>query len=115
MSALQEYITSTQSVIENTDIEWRLFVKDHRDRILENSVVMTLNNNDSSYYEYRLRDLLIAHGIKPELRWIVLWINQLYSEMEFHDIHTLYIPSYKQIKEYYDQYKIIRSELKKTT
>lgn len=100
--------------LSDTNSEWRLFIKDHRQLIVENSSTYLLDADDNELYRFRPKEFLKANNIDPDIFWIVLWINQIYNEIEFNNIKELLIPRVEYIKSLYEQYRSFKANLQRS-
>lgn len=80
---------------------WRLFIQDHKQLILENSVLVTISKSTIHTYKYRIEEYLKSIGHPITLAWIVLYINNIKSNLEFKDLDSLYIPTESYIESLY--------------
>ena len=63
--------------------------------------------------KYRLADFLADNNIPISMSWIVLYINQLGSDMEFRDITVMLLPDVFEIKYLRDVFDTIQSHKKR--
>ena len=97
----------------DSDIEWKLFVKDHRDFILEKSTKITLTKEESFLYEHRLIDFLLFQRYPASMHWIVLWINGYENDEFFSDTTSIYVPDVAHMKALREDYKTYKAGLNK--
>lgn len=97
----------------DNDPEWELYVKDHRDLILENSSTIQIAADDMRKYMYCLEAFLYDKNLDIDYRmtWIVLWLNQLGSNLEFRDLSSLIIPKRNYLLMLYEKYRAFKSYL----
>lgn len=88
-----------------SDPNWRQYVIDHRQLILNNSTDIPVDPNLMNTYTYRIRDFLTKINTDPAIDWIVLYINQLFTNENFVDVKKLFIPSVSFIDKLYMQYQ----------
>lgn len=93
----------------NPKREFVLFMEDHMQYLLKTSTTYYPDVNAQEIFRYRPHDYLREIGIRPELTWYVLWINQIRTTMEFTNIRKLIIPSMDAIKDLYSRYKNMMS------
>lgn len=96
--SLHTAYASILSSYSNYDLEWVQFVKDHFYHIKRNSTVVELDPYRHNSMKYRLADFLADNNIPIEMSWIVLFVNQLGSDMEFRDISVMILPDVSDIK-----------------
>lgn len=111
--ALIDRLHAHRTTIFPTEKEWIQFVKDHRDQILENSNHIFIDFNDQNTYRYRLYSYLVDTNNDPELLWIVLWLNQLDTEMDFDRVTELYLPSVAHLLTLWQSYRSFRAKFNK--
>ena len=94
------------------DIDWMKYVHDHYKNILASCKADALDIN-SHYWEFhRIEDYLKSKNIDPNMAWIVLYVNQLPSNVEFKDIKSLLIPDPGVIQGLYRSFLQNRSHIK---
>lgn len=98
--------------LDDTSIEWQLFIKDHREYILETSTIVFIDPGKMTQYEYHLRWYLEDHDISTEILWIIMYLNNIYLESEFFNIDRLYIPKLDTIRELRKKYMLFNKMLK---
>lgn len=99
--------------LDDTDPEWLLFIKDHRQQILEDSTIVYLDGNTIGRYEYKLRWFLEDNKINTDLIWIILELNNVKMETEFVNLDKLYIPDRSMLimlRKQYVQFKRVIKE-----
>jgi hypothetical protein len=89
----------------NNDMEWVRFVKDHRKKILESCTTLSITLEEAHRYRYSLTLLMEDKTIDKSLMWIILWINQLGSALEFYGVTDLLIPNTDVLANLKSQYK----------
>ena len=104
---------SLLSSYSNYDIEWVQFIKDHFYHIKNKSSVVELDPYRHNSMKYRLADFLADNNIPISMSWIVLYINQLGSDMEFRDITVMLLPDVSEIKYLRDVFDTIQSHKKR--
>lgn len=107
------------SSYSNYDLEWVQFIKDHFYHIKQRSTLVELDPFKHNSLKYRMSDFLMENNIPTEMSWIVLFINQLGSDSDFHDITTMLIPDVTDIKHLREVFDTIKSHknrvIKETT
>lgn len=97
------------------DSMWVQFIKDHRASILEKSNRVELHPNDVRKFQYGIESYLTAYSYPKSIAWIVLWLNQLDSNLHFDtNITSIYIPDVQQIISLRSQYNTNKAYYKKT-
>lgn len=99
--------------LDDTDPEWILFIKDHRQQILEDSAIIYLTGSQMSRYEHKLRWFLQDNKISTDLIWIILELNNVKMETEFVNLDKLYIPDRSMLvtlRKKFTQFKRILKE-----
>lgn len=81
---------------------------------LENSTTYFLDANDNDIYRFRPKEFLKDNNIDPDILWIVLWINQIYNEIEFNNVKELIIPKIDYINSLYEQYRSFKANLQRS-
>lgn len=92
--------------MDNTDLKWVRFVKDHRSLIEANSFRIILGPNLAAQNEYRLdRYLSEVRRIDRQFHWIVFLINNWSGNMDFINTGSVLIPDIDYIKTLYQSYQ----------
>ena len=80
------------------DKNWTQFVKDHRSELIASSTIMALDPNKANKASYSIEMYLKELSLPESIGWIVIWLNQLDSSMNFDGtIETLMVPSISTI------------------
>lgn len=73
---------------------WRQFILDHLDYIAARSKVYTIEPDAMNRYKYDLKRLLFdKFQIHEDIAWIVRYLNQLKSDLEFDKPGDFIIPT----------------------
>lgn len=96
MSITENY-SQTLNKINDQDPSWRHFVKDFKSNIMASARVIELTPFQQRIYKYRLRDFLRENNYPMDLTWIIIWLNQLETELNFFKRSSLIIPDYQTI------------------
>ena len=99
--------------LSDTDPEWRIFIKDHRYHILENSTVIYLTRSDMVRYDNKLKWFIEDKGLDKSMYWIVLEINNIDTEWDFTNIDRIVFPDSENIRSLRKQYRQFRNNLNK--
>jgi len=94
----------------NPEIEFILFLKDHRSTILSESTVRMLGPTENQLFRYRPKDYLRSINYDEQFDWYVLWLNQIKTVAEFNNIDYLYIPNPDTISSLYSIYRNYKSK-----
>lgn len=110
LATLMDQLTvkGSENGLDDTDIEWTLFIQDHKTIILEGSYVIFINNSTMTQYEHHLRWFLADNQIDKDLLDIVMLINNFTQESDFANMDKLFIPDKNQLitlRKQYKQYK----------
>ena len=87
------------------DPKWIIFVKDHRDNLIDNSTTINIEPETMFEYQYRPEDYLASINYPIMYTWIILWLNQIESNMEFKRIPHLILPNASYIQKLSEQYR----------
>lgn len=111
------YITLESNIqkFDLPDIDWRTMIQDHKENIKINGELIHLSAELVQEYQYRPEEFLYEHLRKSKgLTWIMLFINDLNSKMEFNTSLTqIYIPNDDHIGDLYRTYHSIKAARKK--
>lgn len=97
----------------DTDIEWVLFVKDHRELLLETATLVTLSIDDLYQYKYRPGAFLRKNKHPLSTKWIFMWINMIPSDEYFGDTSEVYFVNLTELAELRRKFKTYRTTLNK--
>lgn len=111
--SLHSAYASLLSSYSNYDLEWVQFVKDHFYHIKRKATLVELDPFKHNSLKYRMADFLAENNIPTEMAWIVLFINQLGSDNDFHDINVMLVPDVSDIKHLREVFNTIRSHKKR--
>ena len=107
---LSERLLRKVTDLAPVDEEWVLFCQDHRQEIIARAAHLTIHENNKFRYKYRLHDYLIQLDQNPDLKWLIFYINDLDTTMDFtSSIETLLIPSLSHIAELRTTFKSARA------
>jgi len=83
---LNNYISKYNQAYE----DWRIYIQDHKQLILDNSTKVIITPEDMEQYLFRPELYLKEnHNIKdPKYIWIFMFINELVSDMDFNQLNT---------------------------
>ena len=110
--SISKTIESLGSDYSNKDIDWVKFVYDHYQIIFGNCRYEPISGEKHYWEYYRLEDYLRDVGIDPNCAWIVLYINQMKSNMDFKECEGLLLPDMAIIKSLYQSFRQYRSHIK---
>lgn len=105
-------LRSIESDFSSKNIDFVKYVHDHYKNIYETATTVTLNTTNHYWEHYRLEDYLASKQCDPNMAWIVLYINQIPSNVEFKDIKSLLIPNPSVIQGLYRSFLQNRSQIK---
>ncbi len=101
------------SSYSNYDLEWVQFIRDHFYHIKKKSTIVELDPFRHNSMKYRLADFLADNNIPTEMAWIVLFINQLGSDADFHDVTFMILPDVTDIKHLREVFDTVQSHKKR--
>lgn len=104
MDSFADIMRGEISQLDDTDLEWVQYVKDHRALLLENASRVSIPPATMFTYRYRMRALLTHLKFKPELTWLVMWLNQLDTPADVVGLSELIIPSKEQVDDLSQDY-----------
>jgi len=110
--SLSESITSLKTVYAEDDIDWVKFVYDHYQLLFNTAQYVKLDKSEHYWEYYRLEDFLQDKNIDPNVAWIVLYLNQIKSRLDFKDIDSIMIPSSDTLKALRQSFMQYRSHIK---
>jgi hypothetical protein len=109
---LSENLRRLATDYTSENIDWVKYVHDHYKTIFESCHLDTLDINAHFWEHYRLEDYLREKGYDPNIAWIVFYINQIPSDVEFKDIKSLLMPDMAVIQNLYQSYMQNRATVK---
>lgn len=112
VTPLSEAIQNLESRYSSKDIDWVKYVHDHYKTIFKSSHVEPLDVNKHYWEFHRLEDYLRDKQIDPNIAWIVFYINQLPSNVEFKYLESIILPDESVIKGLYTSFMSVRSHTK---
>lgn len=105
-------LRSLETEYSSRDIDFVKYVHDHYKNIYETAKEVSLDVNEHYWEHYRLEDFLASKKCDPNIAWIVLYINQIPSNVSFKNIKTLLIPDANVIQGLYSSFLQNRSHIK---
>ena len=112
VTTFADKLRSLETDYSSRDIDWVQYVHDHYKNIFATCQSETLNVNEHYWEYHRLEDYLKSKSIDPNIAWIVLYINQLPSNVEFKEIRSLLIPDMSVLQGLYKSFLQNRSQIK---
>ena len=101
--------------LSDSNIEWKLFVKDHRKQLIATATTHVLSADEIELFRFRPNEYLNSINLTEDLTWIVLWLNQLNSPENFYNIRELIIPNYAYVNSLRETYRSVKSNLDKAS
>lgn len=94
---------------------WRQYIRDHFNEIKEKATTIAVDPNDARKYCYSVEAYLSdIQNLPKSIFWIVMWLNQLDSNMHFDkDIQSIMLPDMDQLTQYRMQYSTTRVQRSK--
>lgn len=115
LSTIDGYLNKNNDDYYPNDNEWVLFVKDHKEVILKESTTVEIDASIMNINRYSVEPFLREHNLPVSISWIVVWINQLDSAMNFNStIDTLVVPDHATIRRLKKSYIDVKTYRKKT-
>lgn len=115
IDTIDEYLNKNNDDYYPNDSDWVLFVKDHKAIILEESSTLNVDASTVDINRYSVESFLKENGLPISIAWIVIWINQLDSAMNFdYTLDELVIPAHTTIRKLKKAYIDVRTYRKKT-
>ena len=112
MSNIFDMLNKRKGKFELEDKDWKLYIEDHRRNILEKSNTIYIGHDDRNRYIYRLSEYLEHKKYDRSITWIVMMLNQLNGEQDFHDKEKLIVPEMNHLNSLYNQYQILKKKYK---
>lgn len=97
-------------MFNESDLEYRLYLQDHRPQILASCEKKIITTNEMAVYEYRPKEFLYANNFPVAAWWVVLWINNINGQHHFFKLKEILLPSLSLIEDLYQQYRTLRSQ-----
>lgn len=101
---LSKFITD----ISDEDPEWRIFLEDFKVELSINSKVYAFTEYLKEVYRFRTDHFLREHNIPADMLWLVVWINNLKSQLSLDGQDYLIIPNYNYVKELRSKYNLAK-------
>lgn len=112
VTTLSERLKEKSAGLHNPEPEWVQFIKDHRRYIVEHSTTWYINPDVMGRYRYRLEEYL--EFIKqPVPYWLVIYINELQSNIDFTDMDYILIPDASYLDKLRKNYNTFISNYRK--
>lgn len=115
LNTIDGYLNKNNDDYYPNDKDWVLFVKDRRSTILEEATIIQVDASSMGIYKYSVEALLKENNIPVSAAWILIWINQLDSAMNFNEsISELIVPAHATIRKLKKEFIDVRTYQKKT-
>lgn len=90
---------NTTSGVSPEDTDWQLFIRDHKANLIASATIHIVEIDKLVPYLYRPSEYLqFVVNTDPAIAWIVMFINNLATDVEFdRQVTKLLIPSYELI------------------
>lgn len=95
--SLSSSLKKKSNKVNDVNPEWRHFLKDFRNSLISSSKTIEINLYHARIFRFRLRDLLNENNLPYDCLWIIIWLNNLETELNFKDVTRLLIPDYNEI------------------
>ena len=105
-------LRSLETDYSSRDNDWVKYVHDHYKNIFDSCITDVLDINNHYWEYHRIEDYLRSKNMDPNVAWIVLYVNQLPSNVEFRDIKSLLIPDMGVLQGLYKSFLQNRSQIK---
>lgn len=96
---------STSDVFSPNDANWVQFVSDHKEIIKLNSDTRLMSPEIAAMCSYSVQGYLRYIGIARDIGWIVLYINDMGSNIDFTSSRVLLVPPTAYVTTLYQQYQ----------
>lgn len=105
ISPIVALLESTIPQFSDTDPIWRQFVVDHKAVILQNSIQNNVSDEVLNICQYNINAYLRYIGVSTSINWIIFYINNISSDIEFFNVSAVMIPPMSFITNLYDLYQ----------
>ena len=95
-----------------TDDLWVRYIRDHKFIIIKNSKTYHISLSLADAVRHNLTQFLRSQGIPIHLDWIVRYINDIPTDIEFINVVSLYVPTYDYINSLYSFYRTSSNTMK---
>jgi hypothetical protein len=112
IQALSESLLQIESKYSSKDIDWVKYVHDHYKTIFKTAHMEYLDVNKHYWEFYRLEDFLRSKNYDPNIAWIVFYINQIPSNVEFKNLESILLPDEKVLSGLYTSFMQSRAHTK---
>ncbi len=109
-TSLADRLATNQDELSNADIDWVQYVKDHRSTLMDSSIKITVPANIMFTNRYRMGALLVALGHRPNIAWVVMWLNQLRDNNDIDALDDLIVPNLERLRSLHQQYKSFKAK-----
>ena len=105
-------LRSIETDYSSGNIDWVKYVHDHYKNIYESAKTKVMDITQHYWEFHRLEDFLLTQSYDPNMAWIVFYINQIPSNVEFKNIKSLLMPDPTVIQGLYRSFLQNRSQIK---
>lgn len=105
INSIKTKLELMQSKFSNSDPDWVQFIYDHKYRLMSSSEIVAISPENAFKFRFRPNELCKELGIKEDIIWIILWMNDIFDPSEFVGITQLrIIPDIKIIQKLHATY-----------
>lgn len=90
--------------LSDSDEEWYRFVCDHREAIILTASTINITPNLMSVVKHNLTRFIRHINRRIDDIWIIYYINDINTDMDFYNVSSLLIPNASFIDELYSSY-----------
>lgn len=95
--SLVSILNSRNTSIASSDETWRNFLKDFKSSLLKTGISVPVTDYQQRVFKHRLKDFLKEISVSQELTWVVVWLNNMESALNFVNKSYLVIPDYSEV------------------
>jgi len=110
--SLREILASKTTIYEDVDPAWRTFVRDHKQELVQNSVLNELTADKAYQVKCNPTRFFRDIGYRTDFVWIAMYVNDLATDVDFGDVRSIYVPNVDYIMQMYSQYRISKASNK---
>ena len=102
----------SEEIYNSGAVDWRQFLQDHREYIIDRSTLVNVTPNEMTYYKYRIRKYLAHKGYSGKFDQVFRLINRLPRDQMFNEtVTSVYLPDSDVIAELRRSYQTLQAQI----
>ena len=105
LQSLIDVLSNFESSLTNTDKDWVIFVRDHKQYLINKANKIPITPEMIDRYKYKFNFFMLENKINLDMHWIIMMINDFNDLEDFSNKENVYLPDRSDIIALYQLYK----------